>query len=54
MLDPKELRSIAEEHGDCCREFMEVGCQPDLCYHQAAIAAHFARLWMEREELTQW
>lgn len=40
-------RFIAEEHGDCLREFLEVGVQPALVYEQASIAAHFARLYLE-------
>jgi hypothetical protein len=39
---------LAEEHGDCTREFMsEPAIQPDLCYQQASVAAHFGRLVLE-------
>lgn len=47
MRGPAYWRHLAEEHGDCLRDFMEAGVQPALCYEQAVIAAHFARLYLE-------
>lgn len=40
-------RHLAEEHGDCLCEFVtEPAIRDELVYQQAAIAGHFANLYL--------
>ena len=49
---PAYWRHLAEEHGDCLRLFCSSpAIQPDVCYVQATIAGHFARLFLEQTSL---
>jgi hypothetical protein len=43
---PQHWRFLAEEHGACLCDFLEVDAQPRLIYEQAVIAAHFGRLYL--------
>lgn len=41
-------RHLAEEHGDCLCDFVrEPAIRDELIYQQAAIAGHFAHLYLD-------
>lgn len=40
-------KNLAEDHGDCLRDFVrEPAIRDELVYQQAAIAGHFAHLYL--------
>jgi hypothetical protein len=55
MNRPEYWKHLAEEHGDClCWFIKEPAIREELSYQQAAIAAHFGRLYLEwLDEQTQ-